>query len=320
VARVKQSLSVDLAGVRLASPVVAASGCAGTGRELAGLTDLRRLGGLVTRSLTFEPSRGWPGPRVAETASGIVTGVGLQNPGVREFVAEDLPRLARAGIPVVASVAGASLQGYIRTASILRGERGIVGLEVYLSGADEENAGLPFYSRIDRMAEVVGAVSRLSTVPVFAKLPALLPDLVPAARGCIRAGAQGLTLIDAVPGMVVDVRRLRPRLGAAIGGLSGPAIRPIALAAVFRVAQALPQVPVMGVGGIATGEDAVEFLLAGAWAVQVGTALMVNPSAPTEITQGIAQYLKAKGLASPGDLRDRLRLSGERPARGVSAS
>jgi dihydroorotate dehydrogenase (NAD+) catalytic subunit len=246
--------------------------------------------------------------------------VGLQNAGVRAFVAEDLPRLARTGIPLIASVGGASLQGYIRAASILRGEPGIVGLEVYLSGADEENEGLPFYSRIDRMAEVIGAVSRLSTVPVFAKLPALLPDLVPAARGCVRAGAHGLTLIDAVPGMAVDVRRLRPRLGAVIGGLSGPAIRPIALAAVFRVAQALPQVPVMGVGGISTAEDAVEFLLAGAWAVQVGTALIVNPSAPTEIAQGIAQYLNAKGLASPGDLRERLRLTGERPARGASAS
>jgi dihydroorotate dehydrogenase (NAD+) catalytic subunit len=319
-AGVKQSLSVDLEGLRFPSPVVAASGCAGTGRELPALADLRRLGGMVTRTLTYKPSRGWPGPRVAETASGIVTGVGMQNAGVRAFVAEDLPRLAHSGIPVVASVGGASLQGYIRATSILRGERGIVGLEVYLSGADEENGGIPFYSRIDRMAEVVGAVSRLSTVPVFAKLPALLPDLVAAARGCIRAGAHGLTLIDAVPGMAIDVRRQRPRLGAVIGGLSGPAIRPIALAAVFRVSQALPQIPVMGVGGIATAEDAVEFLLAGAWAVQVGTALMVNPSAPTEIVQGIAQYLNTKGLASPSDLRERLRQNGERPARGASAS
>jgi dihydroorotate dehydrogenase (NAD+) catalytic subunit len=320
VAGVKYSLSVDLAGVRFASPVLAASGCAGTGRELAGLSDLRRLGGLVTRSLTFEPSKGWPGPRVSESPSGIVTGVGLQNSGVREFVAEDLPRLVKAGFPIVASVAGGSLQGYIRAASVLRDEPGFVALEVYLSAPDDENGGLPFYARIDRMAEVVGAVSRLSTVPVFAKLPALLPDLVPAARACVRAGAHGLTLIDAVPGMAVDVRRLRPRLGAVVGGLSGPAIRPIAVAAVFRVAQALPEIPIMGVGGIATAEDAVEFLLAGAWAVQVGTALIVNPSAPAEIAQGIASYLKAKGLASPGDLRERLRLSAAREAPGASGS
>ncbi len=314
-AGVKQRLSVDLAGARFPLPVLAASGCFGTGREVSGLTDVRKLGGVVTRTLTYEPSRGWPGPRVAETPSGIVTGVGVQNPGVREFVSEDLPRLARGGMPVVASVAGSSLQGYIRAASLLREEPGIAGLEVYLSAPDEENGGLPFYARIDRMAEVVGAISRLSTVPVFAKLPALLPDLIPAARALVRAGAHGLTLIDALPGMAVDIQRLRPRLGAVVGGLSGPAIRPIAVAAVFQVSRAMPEVPVMGVGGIATGEDAVEFLLAGAWAVQVGTALLFNPSAPAEIAQGIAGYLKAKGLASPSDLRDRLRLGPKkRPA------
>jgi dihydroorotate dehydrogenase (NAD+) catalytic subunit len=315
-AGVRPRLSVELAGIRFPLPVLAASGCFGTGREVTGLTDLRKLGGVVTRTLTYEPSRGWPGPRVAETPSGIVTGVGLQNPGVREFVAEDLPRLAKAGLPVFASVAGTSLQGYIRAASVLREEPKIAGLEVYLSAPDEENGGLPFYARIDRMAEVVGAVSRLSRVPVFTKLPALLPDLVPAARALIRAGADGVTLIDAHPGMAVDVRGQRPRLGAVVGGLSGPAIRPIAVAAVFQVARAMPEVPVMGVGGIETAEDAVEFLLAGAWAVQVGTALLTNPSAPGEIALGIAGYLKAKGLATPSDLRDLLHLSPERVPSG----
>jgi len=306
---VKQNLAVDLDGVRFPLPVLAASGCFGTGRELGGLTDIRKLGGVITRSLTFEASRGWPTPRVAESPSGVVTAVGNQNPGVREFVDEDLPRLAKTGIPVVASVTGTTLQEYIRVASILRDEPGISAVEVHLSGPDRESRGLPFYARIDRMGEVVGAISRLSPVPVFAKLPALLPDVVPAARACVRAGAHGVTLIDAIPAMVVDVRRLRPRLGAVIGGLSGPAIRPIAVAAVFRVAQTLPQVPIMGVGGIASADDAVEFLLAGAWAVQVGTAMLVNPSAPAEIVEGIAGFLKAKGLASPGDLRGRLRLA-----------
>jgi dihydroorotate dehydrogenase (NAD+) catalytic subunit len=313
-AGVKQDLSVDLAGVRFPLPVLAASGCFGTGRELSGLTDIRKLGGIVTRSLTFERSKGWPTPRVVESPSGILSGVGMQNPGVREFLEEDLPRLERTGLPIVASVAGSSLQGYIRAASVLREARGIVGIEVYLSAPDDENGGVPFYSRPERMAEVVGAISRLSRVPVFAKLPALLPDLVAAARACVRAGADGLTLIDAVPGMAVDVRRLRPRLGSVIGGLSGPAIRPIAVAAVFQVAEAMPDLPIMGVGGIETGEDAVEFLLAGAWAVQVGTALFVNPSAPAQIAQGIARYLKATGLASPSDLRDRLRVAASRGA------
>jgi dihydroorotate dehydrogenase (NAD+) catalytic subunit len=158
------------------------------------------------------------------------------------------------------------------------------------------------------VGEVVGAIARLSRLPVFAKLPALLPDLVEMSHTCVRVGAHGLTLIDGVPGMVIDTERLRPRLGTAIGALSGPAIRPIAVAAVFSVARAMPHVPIMGVGGISGGQDAVEFLLAGAWAVQVGTAMLVNPSAPMEIAQGIHEYLKAKGLASCAVLRGRLRL------------
>jgi dihydroorotate dehydrogenase (NAD+) catalytic subunit len=316
VAGVKPSLAVDLNGVGFPLPVLAASGCFGTGKELAGLVDLHRLGGIVTRSLTYNPTKGSPTPRVAESPSGIVTSVGIQNAGVHGFIAEDLPRLERTGLPIVVSVAGSSLEEYIRVASALARSPGIVALEVYLSAADEERDGAPFYARIDRIGEVVGAVSRLSRFPVFAKLPALLPDLVEAARACVRAGAHGLTLIDAVPGMVIDVGKLRPRLGSATGGLSGPAIRPIAVAAVFNVASAMPDVPIMGVGGISTGEDAVEFLLAGAWAVQVGTAMLVNPSAPMEIAQGILRYLKAKGLGSPADLRGRLRFIRSTPEVG----
>jgi dihydroorotate dehydrogenase (NAD+) catalytic subunit len=308
VAGVKGSLAVDLNGVGFPLPVLAASGCFGTGRELAGLAGLHRLGGIVTRSLTFNATKGSPTPRVAESPSGIVSSVGIQNPGVRGFIAEELPRLQRIGLPVVVSVAGSSLEEYIRVTRAMEGHPGIVALEVYLSCADDERDGMPFYTRIDRIVEVVGAVSRLSRFPVFVKLPALLPGLLETARACVRAGAHGLTLIDAVPGMVIDVGKLRPRLGSATGGLSGPAIRPIAVAAVFEVASALRDVPIMGVGGIATGEDAVEFLLAGAWAVQVGTAMLVNPSAPAEIVQGILRYLKAKGLGSPADLRGRLRL------------
>ena len=305
----KRSLAVDLAGVQLPLPVVAAAGCFGLPRDTAGLTDLRRLGGIVTRSLTYGPSKGSPTPRVAETPSGILTSVGAQNPGVEEFLREELPKLARTGLPLIASVSGSSLAEYLQVTSTLHWRSGLVALEIYLSGPDAERGGVPFYTRIDRMAEIVGAVSRLSRLPVFAKLPLLVPDLVEAARACVRAGAHGLTLIDAVPGMAVDVERLRPKLATAVGGLSGPAIRPIAVGAVFRVARAMPDVPIMGVGGIVTGEDAVEFLLAGAWAVQVGTAMLVNPSAPMEVAQGILAYLRAKGLPSPADLRGRLRVA-----------
>jgi dihydroorotate dehydrogenase (NAD+) catalytic subunit len=310
---VKPSLAVDLAGVRLASPVVAASGCLGSGREGTGLVEVRRLGAVVTRSLSYRPSKGAPTPRVAETASGIVTAIGLQNDGVEGFVLHDLPSLARHGAPVIASVAGASLEEYVHVAGHLQGRTGIVALEVHLSGPDGERGGHPFYERIERIAEVVGAVSRVSRVPVFAKLPAMLPDLVDAAHACVRVGAHGLTLIDAVPAMLIDTARLRPRLGAVVGALSGPAILPIALAAVYRVARSMPDVPIMGVGGIATGDDAIQFLLAGAWAVQIGTAMLVDPAAPTEVTRGILDYLTDKGVASPADIRGRVRDQAARP-------
>jgi len=307
VAGVKQRMAVDLNGVAFPLPVLAAAGCLGTGREPS-LVDLHRIGGVVTRSLTLMPTKGSPTPRMAETPSGLLSWVGLQNPGVEEFVTVDLPRLVKAGVPVVASVAGSSLEEYLRVASALQGRPGIVALEIYLGAPDEERGrGEPFTARPDRVHEVVGAVARMSHLPVFVKLPAL-GSLVEMARTCVRAGAHGLTLIDGVPGLAVDAERLRPRLAAPVGALSGPAIKPIALAAVFVVARALPDVPIMGVGGICTGLDAVEFLLAGAWAVQVGTAMLVNPAAPFEIAQGVLAYLKAKGMAEPADLRGRLRV------------
>lgn len=307
-AGVKPSLEVDLGGVRLPLPVVAASGCLGTGRETGALVDVARLGGVVTRTLTYGPNRGAPTPRVAETSSGIVWAVGQQNPGVRSFVEEDLPRLAHAGVPVIASVGGTTLEEYLSVTTALHVRPGIVALEVHVGGPDEERGGQPFYARIERLAEIVGSVSRLAHVPVFAKLPALLPDLVDAAHACVRVGAHGLTLIDGVPAMTIDPRRLRARIGAGVGTLSGPAIKPVAIAAVYRVARAMPDVPIMGVGGIATADDAIEFLLAGAWAVQLGTALLVNPDAPVEVSRGLAAYLRDKGIGSPADLRGRVRL------------
>jgi dihydroorotate dehydrogenase (NAD+) catalytic subunit len=310
VAGLTPSLAVDLGGVQLAVPVVAASGCLGTGRELGALVDVGKLGAIVTRSMTYGPSRGGRTPRVAESASGIVTAVGLQNPGVRAFLEEDLPRLGDVGVPVIASVVGATLEEYLSVTSALHVRPGIVALEVHLSGPDDERGGQPFYARIERLAEIVGAVSRLSRVPVFAKLPPLLPDLVDAAHACVRAGAHGLTLIDGIPAMAIDPARLRARVATGVGALSGPAIKPIAVAAVYRVARSLPHVPIMGVGGIATAEDAVEFLLAGAWAVQLGTALLVNPEAPVEVARGLLAYLRDKGVASPADLRGRVRIPG----------
>jgi dihydroorotate dehydrogenase (NAD+) catalytic subunit len=306
-------LSVDLGGIVLPNPVVAASGCLGTGREVGALVDVAQLGGVVSRTLTYDASRGASTPRVAESASGIVSAVGMQNPGIRAFIEEDLPRLAATGVPVIGSVGGSRLAEFLSVTSALHVRPGIIALEVCVSAPDGERGGQPLYARIERLAEIVGSVARLAHVPVFAKLPALLPDLVDAAHACVRAGAHGLTLIDGLPAMAVDATRLRARLGPGIGTLSGPAIKPVAIAAVYRVAQAMPRVPIMGVGGIATAEDAAEFLLAGAWAVQLGTALLVNPDTPGEITGGLASYLAEKGLESPADLRGRVRVGDGAP-------
>jgi dihydroorotate dehydrogenase (NAD+) catalytic subunit len=303
------SLAIDLKGLRFPSPVIAASGCLGSGRESGGLVDLHRLGGAVTRTLTLAPERGAPSPRMAETPSGLLATTGLQNPGVEDFLREDLPRLARSGLPVIASIAGTSLEEYLRLTGQLDLRPGIVALEVYLSAPDRERGdGAPFYARPERALEIVGAVARLSRVPVFAKLPPLLPGLEDLAAAFVRAGVHGLTLIDAVPAMAVEASRMRPSLATTFGGLSGPAIRPIAVAAVHRVAVSLPEVPIMGVGGIATGDDAVEFLLAGAWAVQVGTAMLTDPSAPGEIADGIQAHLRTMGFGSSAELRGRLRV------------
>lgn len=306
-AGLKPTLAVDLAGLTLPTPVLVASGCYGTGRESAGLVDHHRLGGVVSRTITATPRRGKPGPRVVETASGVVTAVGWQNPGVDAFMVEELPKLVRPGLQVLVSVGGGSLEEYVRVAGAVRGAEGVAGLEVSLGGPDEELGLECPAARPERAAEVVGAVARLAAMPVFAKLPAFVSDLRETAHACVRAGAHGITLIDGVPAMAIDTRSLRPALGGVTGFLSGPAIRPIALRAVHEVARALPEVPIMGVGGVAAADDAVQLLLAGAWAVQVGTAALVDPAAPVDIAQGIHAYLKAKGLASPADLRRVLR-------------
>ncbi len=307
-AGLRRSLAVDLAGVALPTPVMVAAGCAGTGRELGGLADLRRVGGVVSRSVTLRPRKGTPTPRIAETPSGVLWSTGLQNPGIEAFLAEELPRLARGDTPVFVSIAGATMEEYVRLASLLQGAAGMAAIETQISGPDDELGTEVLASRPDRAAEIVGAVARMASVPVFAKLPPLLPELVHTARACVRAGAHGLTLIDAVPALGVDAGALRPELGAVTGWLSGPAIRPLALRAVHEVARELPETPIIGSGGVRTGDDAVEMLLAGAWAVQMGTATLIDPAAPVAAAQGVATYLSAKGMGSPGDVRGRLRV------------
>ena len=304
----KRTLAVDLgAGLVLPTPVMVASGCAGTGRELGGLVDLHKVGAVVSRSVTLEPDRGTPTPRIAESPSGTVWSTGLQNPGIDAFIAEELPRLAR-GTHVIVSIAGGSLEEYVRMTGALQGRPEVAALEVYLSGPDLELQREVLGLHVDRAVEIVGAVARMSMVPVFAKIPLWASDLVELALGAVRAGAHGLVIGGPPPALSVQADRLRPALGAVTGWLSGPAIKPMMLRAVFEVSRAVPDVPIVAVGGVRSGEDAIEAMLAGAWAVQTGTAVLVDPGAPIEIAQGIVRYLKAKGLASPADVRGRLRV------------
>jgi dihydroorotate dehydrogenase (NAD+) catalytic subunit len=305
----KPSLTVDLgAGLVLPTPVLVASGCAGTGRELAGLVELRRVGGLVSRSITLDPRKGSPPPRIAETPSGTVWSTGLQNPGVAAFVQEELPRLARGGAPVIVSIAGGSLEEYVRVIGALQTRPEVAAIEIHPSGRDDELRREVLGDHVDRTGEVVGAVARMSLVPVFAKVPMAASQLPELARAAVRAGAHGLTVGGPPLALGVRASDLRPALGGVTGWMSGPALKPLTLRAVFEASRAVPDAPIIAVGGVRTSEDAVEMLLAGASAVQVGTAVLIDPAAPVEIARGIAGYLGAKGLASTADLRGRLRV------------
>lgn len=302
----RHTLAVDVGGLVLRTPVMVASGCGGTGRELTGLVDPRKLGAIVTRSMTIDPQPGSATPRIGESPSGVIWETGLQNPGLDAFVRDELPG-ASAGAHVIVSIAGRSLEDYVRMTTGLQGRPEVAALEIYLSGPDDEMGRSILGHHVDRVSEIVGAVARMSLVPVFAKLPSG-GDTVELARTAVRAGATGLTLLGPPPAMGVDAARSRATLGNVTGWLSGPTLRPLTLRAVFDVARALPDTPILASGGVRTEHDALEMLLAGAWAVQVGTAALVDPGAPVTIAQGIAAYLKASRLASPALVRGRLRL------------
>jgi dihydroorotate dehydrogenase (NAD+) catalytic subunit len=248
-----------------------------------------------------------------ESPSGVVWETGLQNPGIDAFVAAELPALANASPPVVVSIAGASLEEYVRLTGVLQGRPGVAGIEVHLSGPDRELERPILGAHAERVTEVVGAVARMSLVPVFAKLPGGF-DVVPLAVAAARAGAAALTLCASPPALAVDAPATRRALGGATGWLSGPALKPLTLRAVADVHRALPRMPLVASGGIATATDAIEAMLVGAIAVQVGTATLVDPVAPVTIAKGIVAELQRRALASPEALRGAIGAVKERPA------
>jgi dihydroorotate dehydrogenase (NAD+) catalytic subunit len=307
------SLGVDLDGVRLPTPVLGASGTFGSGKELSKLIDLKGAGGIVTKSVTLEPRRGLPIPRMVETSSGMLNAIGLQNPGLDEFLAKDGPFIASVGIPVIVSIAGNSVNEFVQVAMGVSELPGVVALEANISCPNVERRNQVFACHPDQAGEVIASVSRVTRLPVFAKLTADTTDIVAVADACITAGAHGLSVINTLLGMAIDVDTFRPKLGGVTGGLSGPAIRPIAIRCVYQVARAFPEVPIIGIGGIASARDAVEFFLAGAWAVQVGTATFFKPDAVVTVAAGIADFLRRKGLSSPAELRGRVRVPEHAP-------
>lgn len=296
-------MSVELAGVRLRSPVVTASGCFASGREVSEFADLRRLGAVVVKSMTLEPWAGKPTPRMAETPSGMLNAIGLQNKGVAHFLAVDLPWLRSLRVPVIASIAGNTTQEFMRVAERLRGARGVAAVEVNISCPNLEDRSNMFAHDPKATSAVISAVRRVLEVPVFAKLSPNVTSLVEIAGAALDSGAHGLSLINTVLGMSVDIESRRPKLAGVIGGLSGPAVRPIAVRCVFEVHRAFPNVPIIGMGGISDHRDAIELILAGATAVAVGTANFVDPEATMVVTKGIERWCAERGVRGVSELR-----------------
>ena len=294
-------MSTALGRLVMPDPVLTASGCAAAGRELAPFLDLRAIGAVVTKSIMLEPRSGRPTPRMAETPSGMLNSIGLQGPGIEEFIAKDLRWLRERGIRTVVSIAGGSVEEYQKLAQRLRHEPGIAALEVNISCPNVESRGQVFACDPFSAASVVQVVRRHSApdVPVLAKLSPDVTDIVAIAKSVLDAGADGVSLINTLLGMVIDPDTMRPALGGMTGGLSGPAIRPVAVRAVWQVHAAFPRVPILGMGGIRTGQDAFEFLLAGASAVSVGTAVFNDPHAPARISAELRDILAARGFAQP---------------------
>jgi dihydroorotate dehydrogenase (NAD+) catalytic subunit len=291
-------MSTSLSGAVFPNPIMTASGCAAAGRELGQFFDVAALGAVVTKSIMLAPRSGRPTPRMAETPSGMLNSIGLQGPGIDAFLERDLRWLVEAGARAVVSIAGGSVADYAALAERLPASAGVTAIEVNISCPNVESRGEVFACDPVAAGAVLAAVRSAAdpAVPVFAKLSPDVTDIVAVAAACAEAGADGLTLINTLLGMAIDSVSLRPALAGTTGGLSGPAIRPVAVRAIWQVHRALPAVPIMGVGGVRTGLDALELVLAGAAAVQVGTAIFGDPSSPVRVLGELEAALAERGF------------------------
>jgi len=292
--------STTLGGAWFPTPIFTASGCASSGKELAQFFPLREIGAVVTKSIMLKPRAGRPTPRMAETPSGMLNSIGLQGPGIDTFLADDVPWLASQGARIIVSIAGETIEEYVSLARKLRGVNGISAVEVNISCPNVENRGLVFACDPNTAAEVIKGVRGIigGDLPIIAKLTPDVTNIATIASSVISNGADAIAMINTVLGMVINTESMRPHLGGKTGGLSGPAIRPIAVRAIYQVREALPNVSILGMGGVSSGKDAFEMILAGASGVSIGTANFSDPSAPYRIQNELKEILLTKGFNS----------------------
>lgn len=293
-------MSTTLGNAWFPTPIFTASGCASSGKELAQFFPLRDIGAVVTKSVMSKPRHGRPTPRMAETPSGMLNSIGLQGPGIDSFLANDVPWLLEQKSRVIVSIAGETVEEYSTLARKLRSAPGISAVEVNISCPNVENRGLVFACDPDASRRVIDGVRKTigGDLPIIAKLSPDVTDLPSIAKGVVEAGADALALINTVLGMVINIDSMRPHLGGKTGGLSGPAIRPVAVRAIYQVHSALPKVPILGMGGVSSGRDALELVLAGASGVSIGTASFGNPTAIIKIQNELRDLLTTRGFTT----------------------
>ena len=293
----KPDLTTNVGGVSLRNPVMTASGTFGYGREYSPVVDLNRLGGIVVKGLSLSPEKGNPPPRIAETPCGMLNAIGLENVGIDAFVEKKMPYLRTLATSTWVNIYGKTMEEYAELARRIEGIEGISGIELNISCPNVKTGGVAFGVDARTAYEVVRAVRKKTTRPLMVKLSPNVTDIKQIARSAIDGGADALSLINTITGMAIDIHRRRPKIANITAGLSGPAIKPIALRMVWQVAR-MSEVPVVGIGGIATAEDALEFIIAGAAAIQIGTANFIDPAVSMRIVDGIESYMIDHGIRS----------------------
>jgi dihydroorotate dehydrogenase (NAD+) catalytic subunit len=302
--RTTVDMSTSLGRLDFVSPVFTASGCAAAGKELDQFIDITTIGAVVTKSVMLNPRSGRATPRMAETPSGMLNGIGLQGPGIDDFIQNDLSWLSQKGAKTIVSIAGNNVEEFGKVAEKLRDIPGVVAIEVNISCPNVENRGQVFACDPYAAADVINNVRRnvSASIPLFAKLSPDVTDITEIAKAVVKAGADGLSVINTLLGMVIDTDTLRPLLSGKTGGLSGPAIRPVAVRCVHQIRKALPNIPIIGMGGIRNGRDAIEFFAAGANAISVGTTVFNDPEACVRIHDETAEILQEKGIRSLSEI------------------